>query len=299
MEKNEPKNDYFKQWTDGIPYEIAFWNRIINNKKSRKSVFEYSGYLKEISFPCFDIQNFLLERENPILLDVGSALSYCGNLLSGKELSIVYVDPLAPYYNKILEKSKLNLPKIKFGMVEYLSSFFNQNTVDFILIQNALDHSFEPIKGILESLRVLSVGGVLYTKHHLNEAVTENYRGFHQYNIMIENSQLIIWNKKNKYNVNKLISDFATITTYIKDNEQIAVITKTKEVPTTLYNDIEDKKVLTKYILDIFETTSSFSYSLKYQIKLLYYNFVQFFMRFLSYKTKSKIKKVLAKIKQA
>ncbi len=66
-----------------------------------------------------------LDRENPVLVDVGCALSYMfSNRIGGKEYNVVYLDPLAPFYNEILNDYSLDYPRINFGMGETLGQLF-------------------------------------------------------------------------------------------------------------------------------------------------------------------------------
>ena len=98
---------------------------------------------------------------------IGDKIEKNGQLIP---LDIHYVDPLAFHFNHILKKSKRQLPKIEFGMSEYLSAFIQNHDASLITIQNALDHSSAPVKGIIESLISLREGGILYLNHHPNEA---------------------------------------------------------------------------------------------------------------------------------
>lgn len=154
-----------KNWVKGIPYEIAYWKGVYSNKKRIKSLFEWSKYNKEIDLYSFDVNKFLSQKENPIIVDAGCGMSFSnGDKLDGKQLNVFYIDPLAPFFNKIIEKKKLDLPKITFGFIEYLSAFL-PNKVSLIIVQNALDHSLNPLKGILECIESLEIGGVLYLRH--------------------------------------------------------------------------------------------------------------------------------------
>lgn len=98
-------------------------------------------------------------------------------------------------------------------MSEYLSAFIQNNDASLITIQNALDHSSTPVKGIIESLISLREGGILYLNHHPNEAEMEKYKGFHQYNVDERNGELYIWNKDYCINVTKLLDGFASVET--------------------------------------------------------------------------------------
>ena len=168
--------------------------------------------------------------------------------------------------------------------MEHLSYFYNKK-VSLITIQNALDHSSQPEKGILEALRALKIGGILYLNHHPNEAVIEHYKGFHQYNIDIKNGEMVIWNNNQEISINNLISDYADIEVKHHDNGHvIAIIRKRQELPNQLSNIENEIKQLSK---DINKMN-----------KLSYwkYNTIQFFVQALSWETKMRLKKI---IKQA
>lgn len=98
-------------------------------------------------------------------------------------------------------------------MSEYLSAFIQNHDASLITIQNALDHSSAPVKGIIESLISLREGGILYLNHHPNEAEMEKYKGFHQYNVDERNGELYIWNKDHHINVTELLDGFASVET--------------------------------------------------------------------------------------
>ena len=285
-----------KNWISGIPYEIAFWESVYSNKKSIKKLFRWSKYNKEIELTDFNVKQFLSQKENQIIVDAGCGMSYCnGDKLDGKQLNICYVDPLAPFYNRIIEKKKLDLPKITFGFIEYLSAFIPQKA-SLIIIQNALDHSKNPIKGILECIESLEIGGVLYLRHHKNEAETENYRGFHQYNISLDNDELIIWDKEAKININTLIKDFADTETSTCENEIIAVITKKQEVTNVLVNYKKDIADLSNQYIEVIQNLNKASYLFLYHWNFFTFRVIQLFMRIFSWKTRQNIKKVIKRL---
>lgn len=113
-------------------------------------------------------------------------------------------------------------------MSEYLSAFIQNHDASLITIQNALDHSSAPVKGIIESLISLREGGVLYLNHHPNEAEMEKYKGFHQYNVDERNGELYIWNKNHHINVTELLDGFASVETKRMDNGHIIAIIRKK-----------------------------------------------------------------------
>ena len=143
------KNIVTEKWLDGIAYEIAFWKNVYRWPHTFKGMMGWSHYGSKINLEGFDANDFLLKFNNPKVYDVGSGMSYAiGDRIEkqGEEiaLDIHYMDPLAFHFNHILSKYKKDLPKIEFGMSEYLSSFIPDKDAALITIQNALDYSSTP-----------------------------------------------------------------------------------------------------------------------------------------------------------
>lgn len=288
-----------KDWLNGIPYEVAFWSSIYNNKKSRDKLFSWTQNNCGINKEVFNLDEFLASKKQPTILDVGCGMSFRTNyLLENQNVDLRYIDPLADFFNKIAVKKKVNVPKISFGMLEYLSAFYPNGDISLIFIFNALDHSQNPIKGLFECFETLETGGVIYLQHHNNEAETENYRGFHQFNITIINNELIIWNKENRYNINELFSDIAEIVTGFRGDEPTAVIKKIKNSSKEFINDSNDKLFLCKSLIDFTQDMFSFSFILKFHIRLRWYYLIHFLMQFISFSFKTRIKRIIRKLKQ-
>ena len=287
-------------WLFGIPYEAAFWEAVYANPKERDKLFNFSHLGCPISLDGFDAAAFLLSRPQPeqaLVLDVGCGMTFYpgDHILNGNKkipINIHYIDPLARYYNKIAEQNHVNVPKVEFGMLEYLSSFYPDHNVTLIIINNALDHSANPLKGIIEAIHSLKTGGILYLNHHPNEAEAENYRGFHQYNITIEEEALIIWNKQQRLDINRLLAGFAQVTTLYAGQNPVAIIEKTQAVPEHLLDHPADIKTLCEALLD-------FSYQLTnekkwhYPLKTTFYRIVQRLSKLLPFRLRQKIKSIL------
>lgn len=295
------KNSNIDKWLEGIPYELAFWNNVYRWKRPFNGLMKWSHYGDFITLESFDALQFLENQDNPMVLDVGSGMSYAtGNFYkknTGKTpLNVHYIDPLAPFFNKIIKKYKKNLPDIDYGMMEYLSAFYPNHDVNLVIIQNALDHSSNPLKGIYEAIDTLRIGGKLYLNHHPNEAETEHYKGFHQFNIFDENGKLIIWNKTERYDIAELLNGFASVeTSKAKSGHVIALITKNSEVPKELIGD-DGNGFLTEDMLK--QTLANLSFGKRLKMRLLYwkYNTIQFLIQGLPWDFRMKIKRL---IKQA
>ncbi|MDE6494875.1 MAG: hypothetical protein K2L30_01395 [Duncaniella sp.] len=288
------------RWISGIPYEVAFWESYYRNKKRRADLFRWSEFGQPCRFDCFDIDSFI-EKQNisrPVIIDVGAALSYAmGTVINGGDTEIEYVDPLAPFYNRILDRYKINRPHIKFGMVENLSLFYNRGSVTFIHIRNALDHCCDPFEGIIQSLAVLKEGGILYLNHFINEAEREGYRGFHQFNINRDDKgHLILWNKSCNIDVSERISDYADIETFITaERRVVAVITKVKEIPSEMYSletTAERVGLITKATIEYFHSSRrAAAYQWKRVVSIIGHRV----MRLLPYSLLNRIKSMMGK----
>lgn len=268
----------------------------------------WANYGSKIELEGFDANDFLLNFEQPKVYDVGCGMSYAigdkieknGQLIP---LDIHYVDPLAFHFNHILEKSKRQLPQIEFGMSEYLSAFIQNHDASLITIQNALDHSSAPVKGIIESLISLREGGILYLNHHPNEAEMEKYKGFHQYNVDERNGELYIWNKDHHINVTELLDGFASVETKRIDNGHIIAIIRKKtgqnELPLqlqTYVDDQKDKGELCQVLLQFQYNNTSLLKSIRNSISFRIFDTIQFFAQMLPWSLKMKVKHL---IKQA
>lgn len=295
------KQTSLEKWKDGISYEVAFWNNVYRWKRTYEGMMGWSLYGKCIELEQFDANHYLSNISSPKILDVGCGMSYAtGNFIKRgdglKEVEIHYVDPLASHFNKILHRYHRPLPAIEFGMAEYLSAFYPNHDIDLVIMQNALDHSADPLKGIFEAIDILKPGGILYLNHHPNEAETEHYKGFHQYNISQNADQLIIWNKKQHWNINTLVGPFAEVTTSVHNNGHIiAVVRKKADVPADMLSNKKDLCELAEQLITVASNQSVFS-ACRQTCRYVYYNTVQFFAQALPWKVKMAVKRF---IKQA
>lgn len=285
------QNENFKQWLSGIPYELAFWNNVCRWNHTFSGMMQWSHYGSLLELEGMDAQAFLREADQPVVLDIGCGMSFAnGNRIltanGEQELDVHYIDPLAIYYNRINQRHQRSLPNIEFGMMEYLSATYQGKPATLAIIRNALDHSASPMQGIMEALRVLSIGGCLYLNHHPNEAEAEHYKGFHKFNICLDDAEhLIIWNKEQRILVDEQIAAFASMRTLTLDNGYVvAIITKTAECPPSTSNATR------KALLDNIEaSTHSIGFRMKYQ----WYNALQFVAQSLTWEQKQKLRRII------
>ena len=285
----------------GIPYELAYWNNMYRWDRTFEGVQAWARLGKELELEGMDAQAFLAQVDSPIVLDVGCGLSYAkgDQLRRGEQLEqldVRYVDPLAHYYNRIKQRHHRTMPDIQFGMMEHLTAVAEPGSVDLVIIHNALDHSANPMKGILSALQVLKVGGCLYLNHHPDEAEAERYKGFHKFNICTdEQNRCIIWNKEERMVVDDMIAPFAKARTQTLDDNGfiVTIITKTAEVDATSVglkpDSSEQNHLLASLIEECMNTHTAFGMRLKYW----WYNSIHFFVQSLPRESRMKLRKIV------
>lgn len=287
-----------RRWLSGIPYEVAFWRSYYRNKSSRKALLSWSMYGKECKLDNFDVASFLqgLNKNNPVIADVGCALSYMfSDIIGGKKYDVTYLDPLAMHYNKILEDYSLHLPRITFGMGETLTLHFPKDSVSLLHIRNALDHSVRPMMVIWQALMCLHVGGVLYLNHKPNEAEHEAYLGFHQYNVDCQDGRLVIWNKEERIDVEDALKGYATVNPSVTDEGRIvAVITKKNEIPSD-HRAMRESGLyasgMLETLLSYFHTTTN---ALGYQVRRATFTITHGLMRMIPGSMVKKLKHLIS-----
>ena len=254
------KERLFRRWLRGIPYEVAFWESYYSHPKSLEALYSWSDYDKNCTLDNFDIQKFLTQSgSRPIMIDVGCALSYVlGTKFDNPGTELHLIDPLARFYNRILDRTHNDRQRLREGMIELLSTLYAPGSVDMVHVRNALDHCADPMVGIYESLHVLRKGGVLYLHHHINEAEREAYNGFHQYNIECRDGKLMIWNRESRIDVNEKLIGIADVKCSELDGKYVvAIVAKISDVPNDIYDPRESSKRATEMMNMTVEALSS------------------------------------------
>ncbi|MCR4933656.1 MAG: class I SAM-dependent methyltransferase [Lachnospiraceae bacterium] len=266
--------DYEKhvnKWAVELMSEVKFW---------KEEVLTSGGRCYQQNVERNSVQGFscgrIPERDyrNKTILDLGCGLIYqwgCGN---SEDVNYVPVDPLAYYYNNLYsrwEKANGFRKPTHFGMIEFLSNMYHGDA-DYILIDNAIDHCIDPLKGLLEALKVLKKDGTLSLFTYENESLNALGWGLHQWNLALNNEkEFIIWNFGNYVNVSKYLKDYIDFslvedeTWYKKSvgcHRTFAVnMVKRKEIPREFYPD--DRKEMTQAIDAIMKSVSRAEYGLE------------------------------------
>lgn len=228
-------NKQLESWADGISDEIRFWHIWFATKGGQWPQ-EYAERMNPRN-PLNDLirkklQGFVGKAR---ILDVGagpiSIVGYCDREI---DFELVPVDALAPVYQRLYAEygSAPPVPTM-FAPAEDLSSFFINQRFDLVHCRNALDHSFDPVRGLEEMLRVVKIGGSIILAHHRNEAESGSYDGFHQYNMDVINGQFVIWNKTEHHAIEELFKNYAEFYSTLANDFVVVEIIKNSEMPAT------------------------------------------------------------------
>lgn len=235
---------YFSDiWVENLMSEVEFWIKDVARASSKY----HDDYVHRCNNKIFNIskdkhysemEQFVQKIESPRIMDIGCGLAprFGTQLQNGNVINIDRVDPLAYFYNNINAQFAYDYKvPCKFGMFEYLAQYYDEDSMDVVIVNNALDHCINPYKAIIEIMHILKPGGRLYMRHGKAEGVNGGYTGLHQWNLdQSKNNDFIIWNYSNAVNVTEKISEFAEVKvtcndTPVRDEQNIMVVIEKKK----------------------------------------------------------------------
>jgi|ERR1041384_3801665 SAM-dependent methyltransferase len=187
-------------WTEGIGHELEFWKTWLSTKGG-KWPNEYRDRLD----PELPLQAYLLEYIRHLvprgstlnILDVGAGpLTMLGKVNPDYKIILRAADALADYYSSLLKEFHVQPPvPTEKAFVENLTDVYAAGSFDLVHINNALDHSSDPLKGILEMLSVVKSGHFVVINSFINEGRKAEYIGLHQWNFDVHENEFIIGNR--------------------------------------------------------------------------------------------------------
>lgn len=227
-----------QEWASGVEDELRFWwDGLSRNMLAA----HHEDFRREflLDFPFQYEESLPGSAEGHVeILDMGCALKPAvGRLLNQQKLDIMAADPLACAYNTLMDIYGLERGyDLVFGVAEKTADLFGQERFDFILAQNSIDHGYDPIRSFEQICRALKVDGAARFQHFVNEAETQDYSGFHQWNIeKHSDSTLRVWNRGSSQ-----VVDFSAYGCEVSVNEFVYERFKTEE---TVGINVQLKKV--------------------------------------------------------
>ncbi len=213
--ENDGEVQIIDQWLKHLDSEIKHHDNGLFRDLYMPEIATYSYRLtsREFQYPYNPEIEFKI---SDVILDVGcgSRLKY-GNMIGGEPAGYYPVDALAFEYKKLYKKYKHIPPREPmFALMEALSAFVQENSVDYLICNNALDHCLDIFRSLIEFLKVTKIGGEVLLEHLECEAEHARYVGLHQWNVTSIDNQLIFYNRNKRYNISKILGDFCDV--YVK-----------------------------------------------------------------------------------
>lgn len=208
-------NRHRDMWRQGVYSEIAFWDVFLREKGGKY----HEDYVKRFD-ATLPLQPELVEIVNVPkgstlrILDVGAGpLTWVGRSSPNWKIEITAIDPLADAYDKLLVAHNVAPPvRTRNVAAEDLRRVFPANSFDLVMARNSLDHSLDPVDAIQQMVDLVKPGGAVFLAHAVNEAITNNYQGLHQWNFRLDGTDFVIEDGGSITNMNTLLRDRATIT---------------------------------------------------------------------------------------
>lgn len=224
---------YVNIWLQGIQDEVDFWYSWLLTGGGGGESGRISGQLAVAShndeFIDYADKNFRV-------LDAGSGpISNFGIEGTGGKIHLTACDALADIYADMMKKFGIKpYCTTDFGCFEGLAQVYGHNQFDYVHVSNSLDHCFDPLLGVHNLISVVKKGKYIRLRHARNEAENERYEGLHQWNLTVENSEFIIWNKNISYNISRLFNcccDFSFRTAENPEHIVVVIHKNTDYIP--------------------------------------------------------------------
>lgn len=181
----------------GIAHELGFWKGFVKTDRFLK------GWAAPIPTPELNdlVKQFIHYNApaNARILDAGSGVV---SILHGlrPDLNIVAADPLGELYALVFDYKRHGINAPLPVPAEELCELTHANHYDLVHCSNALDHTQDPYRAFSKLYSCVKPGGYLLIQGFTNEAVNENWQGFHQWNITLtENGRLDIQGRETGY----------------------------------------------------------------------------------------------------
>jgi SAM-dependent methyltransferase len=199
-------------WDEGLQEEVDFWRAVLGNTNPA-----WADYHRETVERLDPERKFddhlasLLPQGVPAtrckVLDVAAGpVSPCGWMIGAEKVDLTPIDALAGPYRILLEERGFTPPVwTQDCHGEQIDQRFAANTFDVTHIRNALDHCYDPLAVIRNMLAVTKRGGWVVVVGFVDEAEYGMYDGLHQWNVRVEEGDLVIWRPSERHEVGKAL----------------------------------------------------------------------------------------------
>ncbi|MEO9870206.1 methyltransferase domain-containing protein [Ekhidna sp.] len=216
------------RWQLSISSEVAFWDNYYRTKGG-----DWKNKYQLKFDPNLEVQpnisKYFPSSANLKILDVGAGpMTFLGKIFSGQKINITATDPLADQYDEVLGKYEID-PLVRTIKChgEKLDGMFDESTFDVVLAKNSIDHSYDPVKVIVNMIKLTKDKVILI--HAENEADNESWYGLHQWNFFVENGDFIISGRQTKVNFSAKYKNVVHIDSFIDEIDGLLYVVMTKK----------------------------------------------------------------------
>jgi SAM-dependent methyltransferase len=175
-------------WESRLQTELNYWKDQIRRQNSEAWLTEYATRL-DPDAPLQDVIARHVDRTVKVnrILDVGSGpLTSINRKCAFCEVSITAVDPLADFYNEVMDARQIVPPvRAEPGWGERLAEQFGENQFDITYSRNAVDHSYDPIRCIDEMIKVTKKNRYVIVEVNERAGSLEHWAGLHQWDFFV------------------------------------------------------------------------------------------------------------------
>ena len=178
------------KWEKGKSMALKFYaNKLRYKEKQFNSLFPLDDYFKPM----------IGDKREVSIADLGAGMfSTTGSSWPTAIVRIYPSDILADDYNQLLEDKGVT-PLIPVEKQDMMNLTYPNEFFDIVHCVNALDHTEDLTKCLMEMKRVCKPGGWIYLRHYTNVGEREEYKGEHQWNIEKVGDDVKIWKKDEEY----------------------------------------------------------------------------------------------------
>jgi SAM-dependent methyltransferase len=207
----------------GRHHELDFWESWFEQKGAAwgEDYARRVGPAPLIDDPLITEQLDELDHLDIRILDVGAGpITKVGVRYPGKRITVVPVDPLAAYYDRLLRRYDIQ-PAVRTieAHGERLLRHFSRESFDIAFAVNSLDHSYDPLLIVANMLELVVPEGVVLLRHARNEGEHRSYSGLHQWNFDVDQGDLVVWNHAFERRLSEQLGPAASVEAWLEDGQ--------------------------------------------------------------------------------
>jgi len=198
-------------WERALADELGYWRWSLEQGNFRERLDPHTELQPELAELLRKCAN---AADEALVIDVGSGpLTTVGSKWT-HPLRVMAIDPLADQYNALMDELGV-VPPVRpvRGSAERLLDLIVAESADLLVMNNALDHSFQPLQCVMNLVAAAKPGCFVYLNHFANEAERERYAGLHQWNIFRRGNDTIVSSTAKEHSLAQLLDGRATVST--------------------------------------------------------------------------------------